>query len=89
MSSFRRIEAKHETALSDKIWELKENEKTFDIKWEIVTKAPSYSNISKICHLCLTEKTLILYADSQFSINKKSEIMQKCRHKNKWFLKVI
>ena len=89
LSSFRRIQARNETCLSEKIWELKENGTDFEVNWEIVMKAPSYNNISKKCQLCLTEKTLIMYADSNTSINKRNEVMGKCRHKNKWYLNKV
>ena len=37
--------------------------------------------------LCLTEKLLIAKADRRKLFNKKSEIMSKCRHRNKFTLK--
>ena len=48
-------------------------------------KAPAYSNLSKRYDLCLTEKFsyMIISADK---LNKRSEIILKCRHQNKFYL---
>ena len=35
----------------------------------------------RLCHLCLTEKVFILRGDPGVLLNKRSEIMQNCRHK--------
>ena len=84
--SFKSEKQAQNTGLSKFIWELKSEQKNFDIKWEIAALAPSYSTESKKCHLCLTEKTLILLSTSNNSLNQRNEIFNKCRHKNKFIL---
>ena len=51
-----------------------------------------YSRESKSCDLCLTEKTIIMFSnhylttnhtDHFSTLNKRSEILQKCRHRAK------
>ena len=84
--SFRSEKQAQNTGLSKFIWKLKSEQKNFDIKWEIAAIAPSYSTESKKCNLCLTEKTLILLASSNNSLNQRHEILNKCRHKNKFIL---
>ena len=74
------------TGVAEKIWELKDNNIQHEIKWQILKQVPKYTNISKKCELCLHEKTMILFADKKVSLNKKNEIMQKCRHKEDWLL---
>ena len=43
-ASFRNSKYKESTNLSQRIWELKNNNKNFDIKWSIVASASSYNN---------------------------------------------
>ena len=76
------------TALSNYVWETREKEKTDPIlKWSILKSVPAYSNISKRCLLCLQEKFEILsYEKTEELLNKKSELISKCRHQNKFIL---
>ena len=65
---------------------LKDNGKTHDIKWRVVQKAKAYSNITKRCSPCLEEKARRITADRRSSLNKRSEVISKCRHQNKFML---
>ena len=38
------------------------------------------------CHLCLSEKLAILLAKPDTLLNKRSELVAKCRHRNKFKL---
>ena len=79
--SFRHEDKKNATALSEHIWKqnLGNDPK---IKWEIIATAQPYKTGQKACQLCLTEKLKILeHTNSKDSLNKRSEIAQKCRHK--------
>ena len=73
---------KHETStrLSRHIWRLKDQNKPYSIRWSVVRRAAPYSNISKRCNLCLAEKLEIAWADKTRSLNKRSELVSKCRH---------
>ena len=51
---------KNDTELSEHIWQLKGNEQRFTIKWKILAKAKPYSNLTKRCNLCTTEKHFII-----------------------------
>ena len=42
-----------------------------------------YSNKSKRCHLCLTEKLYLVRAKKPSLLNKRTELISKCRHENK------
>lgn len=77
-----------DTTLSSYIWEMKEKfNVTPSLKWYIVKSVPSYSNISKRCQLCLQEKFEILnYPNPDELLNKRSELVSKCRHVNKFLL---
>ena len=55
-SSFRHKHKQNETTLSKHIWELKEDNKDFEIKWQILKNVPSYNKETKKCQLCLVNR---------------------------------
>ena len=55
--------------------------------WSILGLAPSYSRKVRMCQLCLLEKTFIATADPRKALNKRNEIISKCRHWDKTLLK--
>ena len=59
------------------------------ISWKIKGIYKSYNPTSKRCNLCLTEKLEILYDPDKNLLNKISEIISQCRHKNKYRLKTL
>ena len=72
-SSFTHRKYKDSTGLSSFIWKLKDRNLNFNLQFSVVTLAPAYTKESKICFLCLAEKTSILYSDHFSSLNKRSE----------------
>ena len=86
-SSFNNPNKAHSTTLSTYIWELKNSNLQHTNTWSIAGLAPSYSRKVRTCQLCLLEKTLISLADPTKSLNKRSEIVSKCRHRDKMLLK--
>ena len=53
----------------------------------IAKKVPTYSNISKKCLLCLHEKLeTINYPRPEELLNRRSELISRCRHANKFLL---
>ena len=84
--SFRNQKYANSTELSKYIWELKDKNKDYDIQWTIITSAKAYNNISKRCDLCLTEKLHIMKGNNDSLLNKRSELISKCRHENKFYL---
>ena len=87
MSSFRNKSRQKSTELSNYIWELKENGENYTIDWLIAMKAHSYICGTRKCDLCLCEKLLIARANSAYLLNKRAELISKCRHMNKFTLK--
>ena len=63
---------------------LKENNTDYTIKWSIIKNSISYTEGSKRCNLCLEEKLSILKEKSKYLLNKRSEIVSACHHKNKF-----
>ena len=87
--SFRTKSYPNSTTLSSYVWEVKTDQnETPNLNWEIVRSVPAYSNITKRCMLCLYEKLLIAtYPNQEELLNKRSELVSKCRHENKFLLK--
>ena len=79
---------KSSTTLSRKVWELKEATPpiNFTLKFSIVKLAQSYTKESKTCVLCQTEKVYIAYADHFSTLNARTELTGKCRHRRKFLL---
>jgi len=88
-SSFVHEHQATSTTLSKHVWNLKKSGKDYELKWEILKRCLPYRCGGKSCDLCLTEKLLILQADEEMTVNRHSEIMQKCRHRNKFKLKSV
>ena len=76
-----------ETELSSYIWDLKDKNIDFSTKWNIAARAQPYVCGSRRCDLCLTEKVIIATSDPNKCINKRDELVSKCRHQNKYKLK--
>ena len=76
--SFRNETHKNATALSQHIWEIKENPEP-DIKWEILSKAKPRIAASPYCFLCVEEKWHILKNNNNPNcLNKRSELTHRC-----------
>ena len=84
-ASFKSASKRYSTTLSTYIWEQKLGP-TPEIRWEILSKAPSYKPGSRTCDLCLTEKLHISKNLGQGLLNKRGEIAQRCRHKARFLL---
>ena len=68
------------TKLSKYIWYLKSQGITPIVKWSIVKRVNS-KTAANYCKLCLTEKFYIIQSlDDKNLLNKKSELVNKCRH---------
>ena len=74
------------TALSKYIWTLRNSNIQYNVKWSILKKCKPYSNLSKRCQLCLYEKFIIVCKPQLSTLNKRTEIMNTCRHKAKYKL---
>ena len=88
IKSFTHKKYSNETELSKHIWHLKQNKTDFTIKWSIIKKSISYTG-SKRCNLCLEEKLNILKEKDNCLLNKRSEIIPACQHKNRFQVKSL
>ena len=73
--------------LSKHIWKVKDQGRNYRISCKIKNKATPYITGTKRCDLCLSEKLCILKADKSSLLNKRSELISKCRHANKFYIK--
>ena len=73
------------TDLSLKVWDLKDRGKVPNVTFSIVRRSSPYQPGSDHCNLCLWEKFHIM--KSHDLLNKRDELVSKCRHVNKFLLK--
>ena len=76
-----------ETTLSGYLWQLKNAEKNYSLKWSIVAKAKPYHPLAGRCRLCTREKTEIsAHIEDPKCLNVRGELMSTCRHRRRWLL---
>ena len=84
--SFKKESNRNATTLSTHIWEENLNPEP-KIEWSIVAKASAYKKGNRQCDLCLTKKIHIMKNFSNpASLNKRTELAAKCRHKERHLL---
>ena len=85
----KHIKYQYNAELTKYIWNLKNNSFKYNIHWKVVDKV--YGNAtSTMGKLCLREKLWIINQINDNNIlNKKSELIKKCRHLNKLLLKQV
>ena len=79
----------NQTTLSTYIWQLKDGGKFFSISYKIVDRGKPYSSKYKKCGLCTKEKTWIITQPNMATLNKRTELTAKCRHREKWLLQSL
>ena len=72
--------------MSKYIWKKKDNKIDYEITWKIIKEVKKIEIGNKICRLCISEAMEII-KNKKGQLNKRNEIMHKCRHKNKFLLK--
>ena len=84
-TTFTNPKYRHSTTLSTEFWRLKEAGLNPQVTWKIVEKSKAFNPEAKKCQLCIAEKYQIANNNKSL-INKKSEIISKCRHRRKFEL---
>ena len=72
------------TALSSKVWELRDTGHKPEVKFSLVKTARSAMAQVDSCKLCIEEKKVILFDNSEHLINTREEIFSRCRHRARW-----
>ena len=85
--SFRHEKRRNETELSKHLWKLKEENIDFTVTWKILAKAKPYTNLTKRCNLCNTEKFFLITKPHMATLNKRNELISTCRHRRKFILR--
>ena len=84
--AFNNVKYQTDTELSNEHWNIVSAKKTPNKSWEILLTQKSYNQSSKRCLLCLNEKLAITLRKDDNMLNKISEEISKCRHRNKHML---
>ena len=85
-TSFTNKKYQHNTTLSTEFWRVKELNGNPSITWEKIGKAEPFNVESGRCLLCLNEKFEIANYPYNNLLNKRTEVIAKCRHMNKFNL---
>ena len=72
--SFKFHRYKNDTELSKYIWELKSNDRDYTLKWSILKRAGAYTHPVQSVAISI-----------HITLNKRSEIFAKCRHREKFW----
>ena len=83
-SSFKNETYSDKTRLAQHVWQHKWANIPFEITWKIQRKSFPYANGARKCDLCLSEKLEIIRSNPRTSLNKRTEIANKCRHRSKF-----
>ena len=81
--SFTHEKYKNETELSKEFWSIKNKGKNPKLTWKIVRQCRPFNPATRRCDLCLSEKYSIIKHRHPTLLNRRSELISKCRHVNK------
>ena len=79
------LQYKQATELSKLTHKLKNENKKYKISWKILQREKKPKPGIMTCRLCLKEALLILESGTN-CINKRTELMNSCRHRNRFLL---
>ena len=88
-ASFNSFDKRNATELSKYVWELKNQNINYTIKWKLLKRAKPYNCASNRCNLCLWEKYFIICKPKMATLNKRNELVSACRHNKKILLSNI
>ena len=74
------------TELSNFYWSQKDHGHDVEVSFSKLCQCSPYRSGAKYCNLCLWEKFFIMKGDGDL-LNKRDELVSKCRHTNKFLLK--
>ena len=79
--SFKNRNSEHSTTLSSHIWNLKDKNENYSIKWKVIDRASKFNPITRKCRLCIKEKYHIIFQPEGATLNERSELFSTCRHR--------
>ena len=87
-TSFNLERYRNNTTLSTEVWRIKDGGGIPSIVWRVIRKSKAFTPESGRCALCEAEKFEIINYPGSNLLNKRSEIMGKCRHQRKFELEL-
>ena len=81
--SFNLAVYNNDTELSKEFWKIKRRNSVPEIKWRILRKSSRFHRSSLRCNLCLNEKLEIALFKGNNILNRRTELISKCKHINK------
>ena len=69
------------TTLSSHLWKLKDQNKNYEISWNIIDRAREFNPVNRKCRLCTKEKFYIIFQPEGATLNTRSELFTTCRHR--------
>ena len=84
--SFRLEHYENDTEPPKEYSTIKRNHFTPIVTWRIMRKCAPFNTTKRKCYLCLHEKLEIASYKGDNLLNKRSELINKCRHQNKFTL---
>ena len=84
--SFKYRNSDHSTTLSSHLWNLKDKNENYEVKWNIIDRAKEFNPNTRKCRLCLKEKYYIIFQPEGATLNDRSELFSTCRHRKKKLL---
>ena len=57
-----------------------------EIRWSLIKPVKPRERGDRYCQLCLSEKAFILRSDPELTLNKRSELLRRCRHRDSLML---
>ena len=84
-----RHRVQNSTTLSTHVWDLYDERKKHDIKWELIDRAPEFNPTNRKCRLCDKEKYYIIFQPEGATLNSRSELFSTCRHRKRLLLSRI
>ena len=82
--SFNLEHYENDTELSKEYWAIKRNHFIPKVTWRIIRKYSSFNAPKRKCYMCLNAKLEIASYKEDNLFNKKPELINKCRHQNKF-----
>ena len=79
--TFNHRDAPNSTTLSTHLWKLMDMNRNYDLKWNILDRAPDFNPVTRKCRLCLKEIFYIMFQPEGATLNKRSELYSTCRHR--------
>ena len=84
--SFNHEKHKNDTQLSNELWKIKASKEEPVLVWKILGQYQPYNVNTRRRLLCLNEKLQMAIYRGNNMLNKRTEIISKCRHRNKYAL---